>query len=68
MSTALVCRAMTSYGVPDGFVSVEDVVSFSIAEGEALGLVGESGCGKSTIAKLILRLLSPTNGRIVFVG
>ena len=45
-----------------------DGVSFSIAEGEALGLVGESGCGKSTIAKLILRLLSPTSGRIVFMG
>ena len=45
-----------------------DGVSFSISEGEALGLVGESGCGKSTVAKLIMRLLSPTSGRIVFMG
>ena len=45
-----------------------DGVSFSIARGEALGLVGESGCGKSTIAKLIMRLLAPTGGRIVFMG
>ena len=45
-----------------------DGVSFSISEGEALGLVGESGCGKSTVAKLIMRLLAPTGGRIVFMG
>ncbi len=45
-----------------------DGVSFSIREGEALGLVGESGCGKSTVAKLILRLLTPTSGRVVFMG
>ena len=45
-----------------------DGVSFSISEGEALGLVGESGCGKSTVAKLIMRLLTPTGGRIVFMG
>ncbi|MXY76359.1 MAG: ABC transporter ATP-binding protein [Acidimicrobiia bacterium] len=45
-----------------------DGVSLAISEGEALGLVGESGCGKSTIAKLILRLLTPSSGRIVFMG
>ena len=45
-----------------------DGVSFSISEGKALGLVGESGCGKSTVAKLIMRLLTPTGGRIVFMG
>ena len=45
-----------------------DGVSFSISQGEAVGLVGESGCGKSTVAKLMMRLLTPTSGRVVFMG
>jgi peptide/nickel transport system ATP-binding protein len=43
-------------------------VSFSIAEGETLGLVGESGCGKSTTARLITKLIEPTSGQIFFEG
>ncbi|MFQ5857320.1 MAG: ABC transporter ATP-binding protein [Anaerolineae bacterium] len=45
-----------------------DKISFSIFPGETLGLVGESGCGKSTTGKLILRLLEPTGGTVYFQG
>src|SRR3954466_7295035 len=43
-----------------------DGVSFDIRSGETLGLVGESGCGKSTVGRCILRLYEPTSGRILF--
>ncbi len=45
-----------------------DGVSFAVNDGEALGIVGESGCGKSTTAKLVLNITSPTSGEIMFDG
>ncbi len=52
----------------DDVVRAVDDVSFEILRGETLGLVGESGCGKSTVGRCLLRLIEPTAGQIDFDG
>jgi peptide/nickel transport system ATP-binding protein len=56
------------YKVPKGMLHAVDGVSFSIEKGKTLGVVGESGCGKTTLGRAILRLVEPTSGSIIFDG
>jgi peptide/nickel transport system ATP-binding protein len=56
------------FGKPKGFVKAVDDVSFDVYPGETLGLVGESGCGKTTLGRTVLRLIEPTAGDIIFQG
>ncbi|MBO0740455.1 MAG: ABC transporter ATP-binding protein [Hyphomicrobiaceae bacterium] len=56
------------FGRPSGVVQAVDDVSFLVERGETLGIVGESGCGKSTTARLLMHLIKPDRGSIVFDG
>src|SRR3954454_10785993 len=59
---------IAAMGGEEKAVRAVDGVSFSVEEGETLGLVGESGCGKSTVARCVLRLVDATSGEIRFGG
>lgn len=62
-------KSLTKYfKTKRGMLHAVDDVSFSVEKGKTLGIVGESGCGKSTIGRSILRLIEPTSGQVVFDG
>ncbi len=75
MNLLEVCHLKVHFPVRHGlfsrardFVRAVDDVSFTIAPGETVGLVGESGCGKTTLGRAVIRLIEPTAGEIVFEG
>ncbi len=68
LSRHFTARQGILFGRSSGIVRAVDGVSFSVNRGETLALVGESGCGKSTTARLVLRLIEPTTGTIRFEG
>lgn len=58
----------TLFGKARSFTKAVDAVSFDVYKGETLGLVGESGCGKTTLGRTLLRLIEPTSGKIIYNG
>jgi peptide/nickel transport system ATP-binding protein len=56
------------FGKAQSFTKAVDDVSFEVYKGETLGLVGESGCGKTTLGRTLLRLIEPTSGKIIYNG
>ena len=67
--TLLEVKNLTKYfSTPKGLLHAVDGVSFTIEKGKTLGVVGESGCGKSTTGRAILRLQEPTSGEVYFEG
>jgi len=60
--------ARSVFGRPTAFIKAVDGVSFTVEAGKTLALVGESGCGKSTVSRLVLRLIEPDAGRVRFEG
>ena len=76
MSTIVEARGLKMYfpvgrtlgGKPKKLLKAVADVSFSIAKGETFGLVGESGCGKTTIGRCLVRLYEPTDGQVFFDG
>ena len=65
---SLLAKLMGKAQAPTSAFRAVDGISFTVAKGETLGLVGESGCGKSTTSLMITRLIDPSGGRIVFDG
>mgnify|MGYP000688360987 FL=1 len=67
--TILEVRGLKKYfSTPKGMLQAVDDVSFTVERGKTLGIVGESGCGKSTTGRSILRLIEPTAGEVFFEG
>jgi peptide/nickel transport system ATP-binding protein len=58
----------TLFGKPVSYTKAVDDVSFEVIKGETLGLVGESGCGKTTLGRTLLRLIEPSSGKIIYKG
>ena len=54
------------FGKPLEFTKAVDDVSFDVYKGETFGLVGESGCGKTTLGRALLRLIEPISGKIIY--